>query len=86
MDKNFLNNIQFNSDIKLKRPKKNRDKPRRFRRFPQKILRLVFFISVLVALFYGGKYFLESAFSFCQGTEHQTWEEISDKWDELQGK
>lgn len=60
MNKDFLNGVRFNKEVKLKRPKKpptekqliSEKKKRRNKRFNKKLMRLVFFLLMVVMLGY----------------------------------
>ena len=83
MNNDFINEIQFKENIKLKRPKKHKRGPRRFKNFPQKILQLAFFCLMMYFLFVGGKYTIRATISFTQGTELKSWDQISKEWKEI---
>lgn len=79
MDRKLLNEVNFKKDVKLKEPEVQTEierDPDRGPRIFAKLMRLVFFIAVLTALWFGGKYFVESFVSFCRGTEHMEMREI----------
>ncbi len=82
MSNEFLNEIQFNKKVQLKRPKKQKKKG--YKRVPQKIMRLAFFLVTLYVLFLGGRYFLEGFVAFCRGTEHKPWSEVVKDYKEFQ--
>jgi len=76
---NFINGIKFNKTVSLKKSKKKlkeSNKKGSFNFFP-KLIRLIYFFSIIAILFFGGRYAIESVVSFCQGTEHQSWNEIT---------
>jgi hypothetical protein len=79
--------VKFNTkNIKLPKPVKvNPDKePSGDPDLRVKFIRLGFFVFVLVALFFGGKIAIEYAVSFCQGTDHQSFKEIQQNFQEYQ--
>lgn len=85
MNRDFLNDIRFKKKVKLEKPMpKDVEKwlddvgnERRNRIFA-KLLRLLYFIIILFALWFGGKYAVESFVSFCRGTEHMEMREIKE--------
>lgn len=69
MNRFFLNDVEFEKKIKLKRPKKPKDleeqkvrerTARRKKRFRTKLMRLVFFLSIILILTY-------ASFMSCNG-------------------
>ena len=83
MNKNFLNDIEFKRNVELKSPKKLKSEPKTGNAiFQKKLIRLIFFIVILVMLFYGGRYAICCIVSFCQGTEYQSWPEIKKSYQE----
>ena len=81
----FINNVTFEKNIKLKPLKKEKTlKGKKRRKIYVKLTRLVFFFLIIIMFFYGGRYALCSFISFCQGTPHQSWEEVKDSWKKFQ--
>lgn len=83
MNNDFINGIQFKENVKLKRPKKRKKGPRRFKSLFPKLLRLAFFCLMLYFLFVGGNYAIRGTVSFTQGTELKSWDQIAKEWKEI---
>lgn len=78
--------VKFNTK-KIVLPKPVKESPEENSGDPDlriKLIRLCFFAFILVAFFLGGKIAIEYAVSFCQGTEHQSFKEIQQSYQESQ--
>ncbi len=76
MNRFFLNDVKFEKNVKLKRPKKPKDLEkqetrektvRRSKRFKMKLMRLVFFFLTVAAIAYASLYTCESLFTISSG-------------------
>ena len=54
--------------------------------FRIKLFRLGFFVFILVVFILGGKIAIEYTVSFCQGTEHQSFQEVQENFKAFQAE
>lgn len=81
MSNEFINEIQFNKKVNLKRPKREKDgEKKKSYGTGKKLLRLIYFFTILAAFFFGGRFAIQGVVSFCQGTEFQSWEEMTESY------
>lgn len=76
MNKDFLNSVEFETKVRIKRPKQPKEvkadlekekAARRSKRFQKKLMRLVFFLFTSAALVWVLIYSCESTFSYLGG-------------------
>jgi hypothetical protein len=85
MDRDFLNKVEFERDVKIKQPRNSKrtdHQPEeevrivRKRTIQAKILRLIFFLVTVFALLWVGKYSVEAVYCSLANCEHKSMGQI----------
>lgn len=80
---NFIDNIEFNKEVKLKKPKRKKinKKSKKLSRIYRRLIQLIFFIVVLIILWFAGMKAILYTVSFTKGYPIETWKELQQEWD-----